>query len=79
MNISVIHEDSLDFVRFTGGECAEMNLVIRIDKNLPIREQRLLAIHAVYENFHLSVSHERVDEFMDDIVDILDKVEALND
>ena len=56
-------------------EYTEVNAIIHIDTNMPIRTQRNLAIHAAIEIFCPSWVHEKVEELEELIIDVIDKVE----
>ena len=56
-------------------EYTETNVVIHIDKNMPLRTQRNLAIHAIIETYCPSWVHEKVEALEELIIDVIDKVE----
>ena len=60
----------------TGGECAESQLKIFVDDKLPYHEKRNLVIHAVLENYLLSLCHDKIDELETLISDALDDLDA---
>lgn len=79
MIVKVVHDDGcIEHIAGTGGEYAISEITIHINKILPIRDQRMLAIHAVIENYNRSMSHDKVMELCGFIEDALDEIEALN-
>ena len=58
-------------------ECAQMDLRISLEQDLPIRKQRELVIHAIIENFNLSWTHDKIDELTDYITGALDDLEGI--
>ena len=79
MDISVFYEEDRGASVFTGGEYTLCKVEIFIDKELPLREQRALVIHAVIENYCRNWVHDTVIELNDLIQDALDKLEALHE
>ena len=75
VNIKVTLEDMNGYSHRLGGECAFANLEISVDKALPIREQRLLIIHAILENYFRSIDHDKIDELEALIGEALDQLE----
>lgn len=78
MDISISYEEDRGASVFTGGEYATCDVKIYVDKELPLREQQTLVIHAVIENFCRNWAHETILELGDLIQDALDKLEALS-
>ena len=66
-----------EFTPETGGECGILTLEIQVDTTLPIRQQRLLVLHALIENFANSWTHAKVDEFTTLIEEGLDELEEI--
>ena len=55
-------------------EYAENSLTIHLDENLPLRAQRTLVLHAVLENYFPCLTHEKVEELEELMIDALDKI-----
>lgn len=73
-NIKVIKEDLGDVSIECGGEYAENDLKIRIDKKLTPRQQTARIIHAILENYLPSAPHEKIEELEGLIIDGLDQL-----
>lgn len=77
MNITVIKEDiPLESSLLIGGECAKCDLEITVDKHLPLREQQMLVIHSIIENYCQSWPHDKVNELEDLIREGLDQLQG---
>lgn len=75
VNITVNKVNLYPHTHRVGGECATARLDIDIEEALPIREQRLLVIHAILENYFRSIEHDKIDELEALIGEALDQLE----
>ena len=76
MNIKLFREAGIP-THLTGGEYATADINIYIDPTLDIREQRILVIHTVIENYNRSMPHDKVEElcgFIEDALDLLEDI-----
>ena len=73
MNIKVIKSRDVP-VAETGGEYATLCLEIYVNNKLPMRDQRLLVIHSVIENWFPAVTHDKIESLTNDIEEALDQL-----
>ncbi len=75
MNIKIIREAlPSEVTAGTGGEYAISQVDIYVDKNLPLRNQRIVIIHAIIENYCRSWGHGKVEELTGIIIEALDEL-----
>lgn len=70
MRIKVCQEESIHS-HITGGGFAECDITIHVDKNLSPEERQEIVIHEVVENWLPSISHSKVDEMTDLLIEAL--------
>ena len=73
-NIKVHKESGIPWSHKTGGAFARTNLEIWVDSNLCPKEQTELVIHEVLESWLSFLSHDKIDNLTDDVVEALEQL-----